>query len=131
MTIDTLAWIHVLERKLLVVRSHGKKLFYLSGGERDPGESDQQALIREIWEQLSIELKIASILPASVFCAQTDAMTGGVDVSMICYCSEFDGRLQIAHEIAEIRWLDRTNRAQFSAVGRQVVDQLANQDLID
>ena len=130
-TIDKLAWVHVVERKLLVVRSHAREMLYLPGGKRDAGESDQQALIREIREELSIELKPASILPAGVFCAQADAMPDGVDVRMTCYRSDFDGRLQIAHEIAEMRWLDSTDRTQFSAVGRQVLDQLVEQGVID
>lgn len=129
--IDKLAWLHVEERKLLVVRSHGKKLFYLPGGKRDAGESDQEALIREIQEELSIELKQASITPAGVFSAQADAMPEGVEVRLSCYRAEFDGRLQIANEIAEIRWLGSAERRHLSAVGRRVIDQLVGQGLID
>lgn len=67
MTIDKLAWLHLVERKLLVVRSHPRQLFYLPGGKHDPGESDQQALIREIREELSIELKPGSVLAVGVY----------------------------------------------------------------
>ena len=53
-------------------------------------------------------------------------MSGGVDVRMTCYRTEFDGGLQIAPEIAEFRWLDKRSRAQFSAVERQGLDQRAD-----
>ena len=129
--IDKLAWIHIVERKLLVVRSHGKKLFYLPGGKRDAGESDQDALIREIREELSIELKSESIIPAGVFSAQADAKAQDVVVRLTCYRAEFAGHLQIASEIAELRWLGTADRAHFSTAGRLVLDQLAGDDLID
>ncbi len=129
--IDKLAWIHIVDRKLLVVRSHAKRLFYLPGGKRERAESDQQALIREIREELSIELKPASIIPAGVFTAQADAMAEGVEVRMTCYSADFEGRLHIANEIAEIRWLDSIDRTQFSLAGRMVLDQLVGEGLID
>ncbi|MFA0122432.1 NUDIX hydrolase, partial [Vibrio sp. 10N.261.48.A2] len=41
--IDKLAWIFIKDGKLLMVRSKGKELFYLPGGKREAGESDEQA----------------------------------------------------------------------------------------
>ncbi|WP_222853731.1 hypothetical protein [Fodinicola acaciae] len=38
--IDSLAWIHVRDRRLLSVRTRGKDKFYPPGGKREPGESD-------------------------------------------------------------------------------------------
>ena len=43
--IDKLAWIFIEDGKLLMVRSKGKELFYLPGGKREAGESDEQALV--------------------------------------------------------------------------------------
>ena len=43
-------------RKLLVARSKGKALFYISGGKRDKVESDYETLSREIDEELDISV---------------------------------------------------------------------------
>ncbi|MFI5563818.1 hypothetical protein ACIA2T_31425 [Amycolatopsis japonica] len=48
--IDSLAWIHVRDRRLLSVRTEGKAKFYLPGGKREPGEGDVAGLCREIRE---------------------------------------------------------------------------------
>ncbi|HET6311147.1 MAG TPA: NUDIX domain-containing protein [Candidatus Nitrosotalea sp.] len=37
-------------RRLLTVRTSGKDAFYLPGGKREPGESDLDALLREVRE---------------------------------------------------------------------------------
>lgn len=50
LALDKVAWIHLDERRLLVTRNHGRGLFYLPGGRREPGETDAEALVREIAE---------------------------------------------------------------------------------
>ena len=42
--IDKLAWIFVKDRKVLSTRSHGKDTHYITGGKREEGESNEQAL---------------------------------------------------------------------------------------
>lgn len=59
-TIDKVAWLHVVDGKLLAARSAGKDTWYLPGGKREEGESDVETLIREIAEELSVTLDPAS-----------------------------------------------------------------------
>jgi len=54
--IDNVALVHIHDRKLLVARSRGKDRWYLPGGKREPGESDEETLTREIREELSVEM---------------------------------------------------------------------------
>ena len=68
-TIDKLAWLYIRDKRLLAARSKGKALYYVPGGKREPGESDAAALIREIKEELSIDLIGESIVYAGVFTA--------------------------------------------------------------
>ena len=60
-TIDKLAWLHIENRKVQCVRSTGKSTFYLPGGKRDLGESDEEALLREIKEELTVDLDISTL----------------------------------------------------------------------
>ena len=73
MAIDKLAWIYVRERRVLSTRTRGRSLFYLPGGKREAGESDTQALEREILEELQVALDPATIRPFGVFEAQADS----------------------------------------------------------
>lgn len=53
--IDKLAWIAIDNKMVLSTRSFGKDKFYIPGGKREAGESDEQALLREIKEELNVE----------------------------------------------------------------------------
>lgn len=129
--IDKLAWLYIWDRQLLGARSHGKEAPYLPGGKREPGESDEQALIREVREELSVELVPETIAPAGVFQAQADGKPPGVEVRMTCYRADFRGELRAAAEIAEVLWLRHADRDRCSPVGRIILDRLKEQGLID
>ncbi|NDL61148.1 NUDIX domain-containing protein [Phytoactinopolyspora sp. XMNu-373] len=60
MTIDKIAWILLEAGTILSTRSKGKDVYYLPGGKREPGESDLEALVREIKEELSVDIAAAS-----------------------------------------------------------------------
>jgi 8-oxo-dGTP diphosphatase len=129
--IDKLAWIHIRDRQLLGARSRGKLACYLPGGKREPGESDHAALIREIREELSIELRVDSLASAGTFRAQADARPSGVMVRITCYEALFDGDIAPASEIEEVVWLRHADRDRCSAAGKLVLDHLKRADRID
>jgi 8-oxo-dGTP diphosphatase len=106
--IDKLAWIYVKDKKILMTRTRGKDVWYLPGGKRMAGESDQDALFREIKEELNIELIPGSIHYLAVFKAQADGKPEGVEVQITCYTGDFHGDIQPSSEIEEITWLDST-----------------------
>lgn len=54
--IDKIAWIRLESGKILSTRSHGKDVYYIPGGKREPGETDIQTLIREIHEELAVAI---------------------------------------------------------------------------
>ncbi len=54
--IDKLAWIELKNKSILSTKSYGKDKYYIPGGKRESGETDEQALIREISEELSVTI---------------------------------------------------------------------------
>lgn len=54
--IDKIAWLYLLDGRILGARSKGKDMYYLPGGKREPGESDLETLKREVKEELSVQI---------------------------------------------------------------------------
>ena len=122
--IDKLAWIYIVDNKLLLVRSHNKTHFYLPGGKRDLGESDQQALVREISEELSVDLLESTIRPIGVYIGPADGKTDGTQVQLSCYSADYHGELKPAQEIAELGWFSYENMEKVSVAAQQVMHSL-------
>ena len=51
--IDTVAWVHLENGRILCARPRGKDVFYIPGGKREGAETDLQTLRREIGEELT------------------------------------------------------------------------------
>lgn len=129
--IDKIAWIYLSERKLLCVRSKGKELYYIPGGKRDPGEEDQQTLIREVQEELGVTLQQETIMHVGTFEAEADSKATGTIVRLTCYTADYEGTLQPDSEIEEMAWLSYDDQAQVSIASRLVFEQLKQQELLD
>jgi len=130
-TIDKLAWLHIENNRVLCVRSHGKETFYIPGGKRDPGENDQTALIREIQEELSVDLKPNTLSYFGTFSAQADGKPEGTLVQITCYKGQYSGELAIASEIAEMAWLNSADVNRCSVVVQHLFARLKQDGLID
>ncbi|RSN31833.1 DNA mismatch repair protein MutT [Amycolatopsis sp. WAC 01416] len=128
--IDKIAWLHSQDGRVLGARSRGKSVFYLPGGKREPGETDTETLIREVREELTVEIDPASIESAGVFEAQADGHATGLLVRTTCYTAEFSGTLKASSEIDEITWLGYEDRDRLSAVGKIIFDHLRETGLL-
>ncbi|WP_455430324.1 NUDIX hydrolase [Paenibacillus lacisoli] len=128
--IDKIAWIHLSEGRLLAARSHGKEHYYIPGGKRETGENDHEALIREVKEELSVQIQQETIQSCGTFEAQADGKAEGIKVVMACYLAKYEGTLHAAAEIAEIAWLSYKDRERVSSVSQLVMEQLHEQGLL-
>ncbi|MFI8417096.1 NUDIX hydrolase [Serratia sp. NPDC078593] len=129
--IDKLGWIYIQDKKILMARSHNKSAYYIPGGKREAGESDNDALIREIKEELSVALISDSITPMGEFQGQADGKTAGVWVNIRCFSAAFSGEIKPDAEIAEVAWLDSTDEHRCSAVAVKVLNALKEMHLIN
>ncbi|WP_235879687.1 NUDIX hydrolase [Polyangium aurulentum] len=128
--IDKLAWLHIQDARLLCARSRGKAAFYLPGGKREPGESDAEALARELREELSIEILPETMVHVAEFAAQADGMPPGTTVRLTCYRAEHRGQITPAAEIEEVRWIGYEDRERCSPAGKLVLDWLKDRGMI-
>ena len=118
--IDKIAWIELKDGKVLSARSKGKDRFFLPGGKRDPGESDEETLVREVREELSVEIDRNTIEWVGKFSDQAYGHAEGVEVVMSCYKASFRGELKESHEIEEIAWLNSWDTDKISHVDKKI-----------
>ena len=128
--IDKIAWLHLHNGQLLSTRSRGKDRYYIPGGKREAGETDHQTLLREIKEELTVDLDPASLEHAGTFEAPAHGHPEGVLVRMTCYRATYIGKLQPAAEIEEMVWLTFRNRPEVSAVDQLIFDWLREAGLL-
>ena len=125
--IDKIAFIYIRDGKILSTLSKGKDTYYIPGGKREENETDEETLIRECREELTIDIKKETIKYYGTFEAQAHGKAEGITVKMTCYMAEFDGELKPDSEIQEMIWLDYSNLN----VKISPVDQLIFKDLFD
>lgn len=125
--IDKIAFIYIKDGKILSTLSKGKDTYYIPGGKREGNETDEETLIRECKEELTINIKKDTIKYYGTFEAQAHGKTEGIIVKMTCYIAEFEGKLKPDSEIQEMIWLDYSNLN----VKISPVDQLIFKDLFE
>ncbi|HEX2059199.1 MAG TPA: NUDIX domain-containing protein [Thermoanaerobaculia bacterium] len=128
--IDKLAWIRIENGRILCARLRGKTVWFLPGGKREAGESDEDALAREIREELSVTLRRETLEKLGVFEAQAHGQPEGVFVRMTCFAGDYDGAITPAAEIEEIAWLTYDDRDRLSLVARIIVESLRERNLL-
>ena len=125
--IDKIAFIYIKDGKILSTLSKGKDTYYIPGGKREENETDEQTLIRECKEELTIDIRKETIKYYGTFEAQAHGKAEGILVRMTCYMADFEGELKPDSEIQEMIWLDYSNLN----VKISPVDQLIFKDLYD
>ena len=93
----------IVRERLLVVRKRGTTAFMLPGGKPDAGESPQQALQREIREELGCVVTPGRELTGDF--SDAAANEPGHIVQARIWLAHLDGAPVAAAEIAELRWV--------------------------
>ena len=125
--IDKIAFIYLKDGKILSTLSKGKDTYYIPGGKREGNETDEETLVRECKEELTIDIIRNTIKYYGTFEAQAHGKAEGILVKMTCYMAEFEGELKPNSEIQEMKWLDYSNLD----VKISPVDELIFKDLFD
>lgn len=129
--IDKIAFIYLKDRKILSTLSKGKDAYYIPGGKRDGNETDEETLIRECKEELTIDIKKDTIKYYGTFKAQAHGKAEGIIVKMTCYEAEFEGNLEADSEIQEVVWLEYKDLDKISPVDKLIFQDLHDKGLLD
>ena len=129
--IDKVAYLYIKKGKILSTRSKGKDKYYIPGGKREENETDIETLVREVKEELSVDIIESSAKFYGVFEAQAHGKAEGVKVKMTCYTADYDGQLKADSEIAEIVWLSFADMEKISPVDKLIFTDLHNKGILD
>jgi ADP-ribose pyrophosphatase YjhB (NUDIX family) len=114
-------------RMLLILRGHepGKGLWSVPGGRIEPGETDEQAVIREVREETGLEVTCGRLLGAAVL-----AGTAGAIVDVRDYVAELAGGAAAGAAVAGddaagLRWVTPAQADAMEARGELTPGLLA------
>lgn len=90
--------------RVLTVRKRGTSRFMLPGGKPEQGEGPDRTAVREIFEELGLELRLEDLELLGRFRSAAANEAGHSLVSTV-YCHPLEGEPAVAAEIDEMRWL--------------------------
>lgn len=121
----------IVDRKLLFTRAKDKDFFIDPGGKIEDGETAEQALVRELKEELSIDVDESTLEPFGNFEGEDPGKRVHMQVFLV---KEWRGDIKPAAEIAELRWvtLANPNGVTLGTIfGGRVLPMLHKQGLVD
>ncbi len=128
------AGIIIRDKKLLVERSEGKDFFISPGGSIEAGETAKQALVRELKEEFTIDVREDDLEEFGTFEASAANDPDKVVVMNVFIVKTFTGEPKPDHEVEEVRWVTTADIGTLpigSIFEHDVMPELARQGLID
>ncbi|PWT95709.1 MAG: DNA mismatch repair protein MutT [Bacteroidetes bacterium] len=134
MNLDTAGLIVVRNRKLLLAFSRNKQAFYLPGGKISDGETAKEGLIREVMEELSVNIDAKDLVYYTHIEAQAFGEANGIIMQQECFMYELKEEPNPNSEIGEIKYFDLETylQEQFRVPGVvMVLEKLKEDNLVD
>jgi 8-oxo-dGTP pyrophosphatase MutT (NUDIX family) len=128
------AGIIIKDRKLLVEKSKNKDFFIAPGGSVEEGETEKQALVRELMEEFKIQVDENDLDEFGEFHAPAAGQEDRL-VHMHCFTvKEWIGEPEPDNEVEEILWIDSSFVGKIkigSIFEHEVLPRLRERDLVD
>ena len=127
-------WVGLLiieNKKVLMVKEFGQDFYSLPGGGLEEGETKEQALLREIKEEINVEVVDCKIYKEYNLPARLEKTM----MRFIVYTGKVKGEIQCTSHIEEIKWIDSQFASKNLKIGNitsmKLFPELKKEDLID
>lgn len=117
----------------MLERHGGNDVFIIPGGKLEPGESDDQAVIREMMEEFKLPIAFEQLEKFGVFESQAvHTPTKKVRISAFLI-NNWKGEITLNDGIEEVVWINTKNieKIKVSPIAKEVVPLLKERGLID
>ncbi|MBD3155291.1 MAG: NUDIX domain-containing protein [Candidatus Aenigmarchaeota archaeon] len=130
--IKKIGGIIINNKKMLVVRKRGTDVFIFPGGKVEGTESSEQTLMRELMEELGIEVFNFRYLGTFI---EPAALERNTEVELEIYFVDTRGEFVPKSEIKEYRWIDSSYKNKGirlgSVLGKHTIPKLLEKGLIE
>lgn len=124
----------IKDRKFLISRSKGKNFFVAPGGKIESGETSEEALKRELKEELTIEIALGDLEKLETFYAPAAGQENRYLQMDVFIVNRWRGEIRPNSEIEEILWINSFIPDQIklgSIFQHNVLPRLKKEDMID
>ena len=124
----------IQDRKALAERSFGKPAFVQPGGRIEPGETAEEALVRELKEEFDIDVDQNDLEPFGNFSAAAANHPNQQVHMQVFMVKKWRGEIRPSSEVEEILWLtsDLPKNVEIGSIFvHDIIPRLKQQGLID
>ncbi|MGH1524908.1 NUDIX hydrolase [Leifsonia sp. L25] len=121
----------VRHRRVLMVTSRGRDVYYMPGGKIDPGETAAEAAAREAEEEVALVLDADGLTELFEVRTQAHGEPDGRQVHMTVFGAETAAEPVASGEVDAVHWVTTADAGRCPPAGHAVLDRLAALGLID
>lgn len=129
----TVGYIYIENNKILLVKSLRHNAFFVPGGKLEKNEDEVSAIIREVKEEINVDLDHQSINHYDNFTDQAYDEPEGTQVTIICYTAKHQGNPKPSNEIEKIQYFSHQeyhSMPERATAVTLIVDDLKEKGLI-
>ncbi|HLT51329.1 MAG TPA: hypothetical protein VKZ93_05195 [Arenibacter sp.] len=122
--LEILAWVYIVDQKILTIRARHQEIYNIPGGSKEKGKSDALVLFKIMKEKLQVELDIPFLYYIGIFEARAAGSAPNILDRKTYYSTAYTGTFSPDADVAEIVWMNYSDREKVSEVDKMVFDFL-------
>ena len=128
--IKRVAFIDIKNNKILLALNKNKDSWYIPGGKKEKGETDKETLIREMKEELAIDIVPNSVSFIITLEGQAHGKSKGTKVQIAFYTGKYTGKIRPSAEVKKADYFSYAEAPMSAETGKKMLNILKNRKLI-